>query len=105
MQMPSKLKLLSTEFDIVHTDDDTIHGQCQVSWEGQAILLHKDNSNDRQASTLIHEIIEAINMLMELELKHRQITSLELGLYSAMKENEDMMMWLQHLMHTKAAEK
>ena len=40
-----------------------------------------------QESTLLHEIIEVINDLNELGLKHHQICVLETGLWQVLKEN------------------
>jgi hypothetical protein len=97
MEMPKTVRILSTDFELVHTDDDSIHGECELAFEGQVIRLHVDNNNDRQVSTFIHETIEAINLLMELGLEHNQITSLELGLFSLVKENPEVMEWLKHL--------
>jgi hypothetical protein len=50
-----------------------------------------NNKNDSQiASTFLHEIIEAVNHLLELGLEHRQISGLESGLYQVLKDNKLM---------------
>ena len=38
-------------------------------------------------STLLHEIIEALNYHLQLELPHRTIMSLESGLYQTLTDN------------------
>lgn len=37
-------------------------------------------------STLLHEILEAINYHLELELKHNQIMSIEVGINKVLKD-------------------
>lgn len=51
------------------------------------IYCSKDIHQDLQESTLLHEILEALNYHLELGLKHPQITALEAGLYQVLKDN------------------
>lgn len=60
-------------------------GTCDL--ENQAIYLSKKNSVSGIQSTLIHEIIEALNFHMELKLRHHQISSLEAGLFQVLSDN------------------
>jgi len=53
----------------------------------QHIRLSDDLGEDMRDSTLLHEIIEALNYHLELKLEHNQITSLEAGLYQTLKDN------------------
>jgi hypothetical protein len=39
----------------------------------------------QKESTMIHEILEAINVQLELKLTHRQISCLETGIYGTFK--------------------
>lgn len=41
----------------------------------------------QEESTLIHEVLEAINGIMELELTHPQISALEACLYQVISSN------------------
>lgn len=51
------------------------------------IYCSKDIPSNLQESTLLHEILEALNYHLELGLKHSQITALEAGLYQVLKDN------------------
>lgn len=53
----------------------------------QTIILDPNCCQQAQESTLLHEIIEALDYYLELELDHRVITSLEAGLYSVLTDN------------------
>jgi hypothetical protein len=51
------------------------------------IWINEDQCKTQQESTLLHEIIEAINITYDLRLKHSQITTLEVTLYQVLKDN------------------
>jgi hypothetical protein len=53
----------------------------------QVIVLGPNVCQQAQESILLHEIIEALDYYLELELDHRVITSLEAGLYSVLTDN------------------
>jgi hypothetical protein len=60
-------------------------GGCDFA--GGTIYCSKEIPKDLQESTLLHEILEALNYHLELGLKHPQITALEAGLYQVLKDN------------------
>lgn len=45
------------------------------------------NSEVHAKSVLLHEVLETINYRLELDLKHNQITQLEAGLFSVLRDN------------------
>jgi hypothetical protein len=60
-------------------------GNCDM--DNKIMQVANDVDSDMIASTLLHEIIEALNYHLELKLEHRQIMGLEAGLYQALSEN------------------
>lgn len=48
------------------------------------IEYDQDTHRQMQESSILHEIIEAINYHLELRLRHNQIMALETGLYSTL---------------------
>lgn len=60
-------------------------GYCDMS--RQELKIASDVPQDGKESTLLHEIIEALNYHMELGLEHRQISSLETGLHQVLSDN------------------
>ncbi len=53
----------------------------------QWMQIATDLCDEQKISTIIHEILEALNIYSELELKHNTISSLEVGLYQVLKDN------------------
>jgi hypothetical protein len=51
------------------------------------IQVASDLCDEQKVSTLLHEIIEALNHFLELKLEHNVISSLESGLYQVLKDN------------------
>ena len=60
-------------------------GLCEILH--QQIFIDTDQSIERQRATLLHEIIEAVNNMLELDLPHEKISQLEVGIYSAIKDD------------------
>jgi hypothetical protein len=60
-------------------------GVCDLDY--LIIKIANDAPSDVKTSTLLHELIEAINYHLELKLKHGQIMGLEVGLYQILSEN------------------
>ena len=64
-------------------DDDTCG--CMVN-AMSTIYIDPNQEIQSKESTLLHEVIEAVNSMLELKLEHTQICSLETGIYSAIRE-------------------
>lgn len=91
MQMPETLKIGGHIYQVIQkhnckTDEGSI---CCGRHSGaeEIIEINPDYPEGTQESTLIHEILEAINWSSEIGLEHRQISALETGLYQVLKDN------------------
>lgn len=85
---PKKLKILGYHYDVVENEDSgsiEAFGRCQYA--RQRIMIASDLQPDNRESTLLHEIIEALNYHLELRLEHHVIMGLEVGLYQALVDN------------------
>lgn len=71
--------------DIEKEEADSNSGYCVVS--GNKIVVNKNLPISQQESTIVHEALEAINFLFELNLEHNKIMTLETALYQFMKDN------------------
>lgn len=80
------IKILGYEYDLVGTETESTSGEC--SSFVQRIFISSGQHPEQRESTLIHEVIEAINKMLDLGLDHQQITSLEVGMYSFIRDNE-----------------
>jgi len=84
------LRLLGNEFvvEIVNRDDTRLQGSMGKVFLGhQLILLADVQSRDQLRSTVLHEILESCNMMMNLDLGEHQIACLETALYAVLSDN------------------
>lgn len=82
------MKILGYNYKIVNTEDlYNLESFGKLSAKLQEIKISKDLHKEAKISTLLHEIIEALNFHLELGLDHRTITSLEAGLFQVFKDN------------------
>jgi hypothetical protein len=73
-------------FDMTRSHHDIgAMGRCNS--ETLLIQVADSMSVQQQESTAIHEIIEAINFHLQLEMPHPTISALEASLYAALKDN------------------
>ncbi len=92
MKIPDKLKIMGKTFNVTMqqslTRDD---GQSLLGQVFHAQLTVKINSSlprQTQDSTLLHEIIEAVCDLNEIEIPHSTICILSENLYQVLKDNK-----------------
>jgi hypothetical protein len=56
-----------------------------IDFDSKLLTVALDVSFEDQLSIIIHEIIEAIDYHLELELTHKQVCALEVGIFSVLK--------------------
>jgi hypothetical protein len=92
MQIPNYIKIGGLTFDV--KKDNTLsrerHKYGESSAAGLWITYDPSFPKEQIESTFLHEIIEMINDVYELELEHHKITLLETTLYQIMKDNPDI---------------
>lgn len=92
MNIPKKIKVAGYNMEVVMINDRTSdHGDSSPatfnSRRGK-IWIDKAQSREQQESSLIHEILEALDYHYELKLEHRTISILETALYQVLKDNK-----------------
>ena len=89
MAIPKSLKILGHQYEIIINDENqSANSNFGTYWaKHNRIWINSQICEQQQKSTLIHEILEAINFLEDIKLKHEQITRLEAGLYQVLKDN------------------
>lgn len=85
-----KIKILGHEYEVKYsTELSDINGTpAQINFSKLVIRIDTTYKKSRQEEHLIHEIFEALNYHLELELPHKTITSLSEGLYGVLKDNK-----------------
>ena len=91
MKIPKTLNISGRIYKIILSnrgeDDGISNAGTHYSWV-QKIWIDKTQHQEGQESSLIHEIIEAVNEQNDLKLDHQQISVLETSLYQVLKENK-----------------
>ena len=86
MKLPKTLNICGYDFEIRESDDIAEAGQMNLS--KQLILISKDQCDEQKSSSLVHEGLEAINAINDLQLSHQTISTLEANLYQVLKDNK-----------------
>ncbi len=82
------MKILGYTYSILQSGDgDFLDASGRFHHNSQTIHIASDLSDEQKESTLLHEIIEALNYHLALELKENIIMSLEAGLYQVLNDN------------------
>lgn len=85
-----KIRILGIDYEVIHesTDANGSNNAGQVNNTGCVIrICNNMNSDEHAKCVLLHEIIEAVKYRLELNLEHRDITSLESSLFQVFKDN------------------
>lgn len=95
-QIPETFNLFSQQWQIrtampYELQEDL--GQCRS--DQFEILLSKDQSNESLIQTLLHELVHAIEMKLDLQLTERQVDLIALGLIDLFRSNPNMLSLLE----------
>lgn len=81
-----QLKILGYEYKVKQTTIADLGGNYgTIDPDTFTIRVATDVDQQVYESTLVHEILEAINKHLELELDHKVISQMEAGFYGALK--------------------
>lgn len=84
----NKMKILGYTYSVLQSNDgDFLDASGRFHHISQTIHIANDLNNEQKESTLLHEIIEALNYHLSLELSENTIMSLEAGLYQVLSDN------------------
>ena len=99
-QRPKHIRLLGVSIPLIVSncksedleDDDEVFGM----WDGNemVILLNSECGEIQERTTLLHELLHAIDDFLYLQLKHREIYSLSQTLYQVLADNPQLVSYL-----------
>ena len=92
MKKLKKINICGVDYDIEYVEDRmTKHGvgtsASESTWATK-IWVDTTQSEESMGYSLIHEVVEAINSLNNMELNHQQISTLGVSLYGVFKQLE-----------------
>lgn len=83
--MNPSIEILGKDIEIKMSRE--IVNLAQYSQEDQKMVIKAGMAYDQSVSSLLHEIIEAINSDLDLKLEHRTICALESSIYQVLKSS------------------
>jgi len=91
MKLPKEVKIGGLSYKVEEKDLNKEEcnnncGYCRTTEE--LIVINSELPDNVKESTLLHEIIEALNYNYQLELPHATIMTLEATLYQVIKDNK-----------------
>lgn len=82
------MKILGYNYTIDRAGNaDDLQAFADFRSKTQVIRVASDLFQEQAESTLLHEVIEALNFHLELKLEHPAIMRLEAGLYQVLADN------------------
>lgn len=83
---------ISVEFkdELIHEDGTACLGMFSPGEHLIEILSGDEIPYESQLSTLLHECIECLDTKLELDMEHRNISSMEAGIFQLLRSNPDL---------------
>lgn len=81
------MKILGNEITVVRDPFMKLGKWGEYDYGNQTIKICGDAPMAIQDSAILHEVLEAVNGMLELELEHKVIAQLEAALYQVFSDN------------------
>lgn len=93
MKIPGKIKVLYKEYTVeetvnLHDNGGDLYGQ--IHYLPEKIFLNVDAREEQKKSTLLHELIHAMDEIYSIGLKEKQVKKLGNALYMLQKDNPEL---------------
>lgn len=90
MKIPEKIKVLYKDYTVeetvnLHDNGRDLYGQ--IHYLPEKILLNADAKEEQKKSTLLHELVHAMDEIYNIELNENQVDKLGNALYMLQKDN------------------
>lgn len=93
MKIPEKIKVLYKDYTVeetvnLHDNGRDLYGQ--IHYLPEKILLNADAKEEQKKSTLLHELVHAMDEIYNIELNENQVDKLGNALYMLQKDNPEL---------------
>lgn len=93
MKIPGKIKVLYKEYTVeetvnLHDNGGDLYGQ--IHYLQEKIFLNVDAREEQKKSTLLHELIHAMDEIYSIGLKEKQVKKLGNAFYMLQKDNPEL---------------
>lgn len=94
---PASVKVLGQKFTITFTEGDPLDaddlGECAV--DSLSIAVRDKLNPEKERLVLLHEVIHAIEDVLNLKLSEKQVEGLETGVYALIRDNPAFIKYLR----------
>jgi hypothetical protein len=93
MNIPSSLKIVGREYDVVKLDydNDQVGG---VDFDSCTIGIKSGQQKLLEADTLLHESLHIIDEIFQLDLSERQVYCIIGGMMALLRDNETLLPYI-----------
>ena len=91
MKIPNKIKIVGKTFTVEIRDrlkEDGSDRLGSILYGQQKIIIDSSILEEAKDQTLLHEIVEGIINLFDLEIEHKDLSILSEALYAVLKDNK-----------------
>lgn len=100
MKLPDVVRVLGRDVPIVVSDDLLARAWGEYDFESQIVRIRAGQQPHFEADTVLHELIHAIDDVMQLNMKERQVHCLASGLIALFKDNPTFFDYLRHVIRS-----
>jgi hypothetical protein len=95
MNIPSSLKIVGREYDVVKLDydNDQVGG---VDFDSCTIGIKSGQQKLLEADTLLHESLHIIDEIFQLDLSERQVYCVVSGIMALLRDNETLLPYINN---------
>ena len=99
MPLPKVVRVLGRDVPVVVVDDMPMSFG-EYDYETQIVRIQAGQQPAFEADTLLHELIHAVDDVMQLGMKERQVHCVAAGLIALIRDNPTLLEYLNHATRT-----
>lgn len=97
MSFPQKLKIIGREYKVEYNEElNGLYGRCDE--RNQLISITPNQLPAIEVDTVLHEVVHAVSDMMNLQMKERQVYCITTGLIAVMKDNPELLDYLNRML-------
>jgi hypothetical protein len=92
MQIPGKIKIGGFMVDVEFVSNLVTDRRSlgEYNPRTQTIKLEKDSTQQQREETLLHEVLESIRSIYDIDIEHKDLSNMATALHQVIKDNPEM---------------
>jgi hypothetical protein len=97
MKRPASVRVLGREFAIAYVKGKPLEKDelGEVDLHEYKIAVRDGLAADKEKAVALHEVVHAIDDILELNMTEKQVNGMENGLFAFLRENPRFINWLR----------